>query len=55
MDWTEPKSSDGDPSPVGWVFAVVDGGVVFAAEEDQVDEGGDTTVGPVDDVVGVAP
>jgi hypothetical protein len=33
---------------------VVDGAVVVAAEEDEIVEGGDAVVEPVDDVVGVA-
>ena len=37
------------------MFAVVDRRVVPSAEENQVDEGGDAAVRPVDDVVGVAP
>jgi len=37
------------------VFAFVDGYVVLSAQQDQVDQGGDAAVGPVDDVVGIAP
>ncbi len=36
-------------------FGVVGCGVVFSAEEGEVGEGGITAVGPVDDVVRVAP
>ncbi len=33
------------------MYAVVDGGVALPVEEDQIDESGDTSVGPVDDAV----
>ena len=44
-----------DSSSIGRMFAVVDGGVMLPAEKDQVDEGGDAAVGPMDDVMSVAP